>query len=716
VDERDPSAIRNAVSGTVIGPSVQAGAIHGGVHVHAAPVARREIPRQLVASPGVFVGREPELAELDRFRRQGRQLIVLSGYGGVGKTFLARRWAHDVRESYPGGQLYIDLNGFSDFDPVDPGEALSLFLQAFGADPSTLPAGLPALAALYRSRTADQTMLVVLDNALSDAQVRVLLPASPTCLVVVTSRRQLTGLIPEGAAVLDVGPLSKADSVSLMSRIVGDARVAAEPAQAEELARLCDGLPLTLSVITARLARRPRLRLAQVAADLRAERNSLRAPRGTESVFDLSYRALDPGIGALYRRLSVNPGPEFGSGPVAALLAASTDSPPVDGGADDAIDLLLEASLVEEVGEDRFRMHDLLRLYAKQRMTAEETPEQRDRATRTVLEWYFAAARTADHAVTPYRRRLSYTPITDAPVVPSFADRDAGLDWLAAERVNLIAAGRIALERGWPELAWQFSDVMWPLLLYRKHYRDRRGIDEVGLEAAHGWGNVVAEAEMLNRLGRACTQGGAYAEAEQHLRRAAARFDELGDGRGRTNSEELLAALFRDSGRTAEALALFETVLAANRNLGDDRSTGKALINLGALLPVAGQPQRAIPLLREAQSIFARLTTADPYNGVRVEHALAVAHLAAGDSPQAEAAAERAATGMRRLGSQYEEAQAIEILARAARLRGDEEAAGRHRDTALRIYRSLDSPRAALLSNEADAPDTLGVKQDDEVS
>jgi hypothetical protein len=390
VDEHDPATTENAMHGTVVGPAVQAGAIHGGVHFHAASAAEHRAPRQLMAPPAVLVGRDPEIAELDRLRRRGHPLIVLTGYGGVGKTFLARRWAHDVRESYPDGQLSIDLNGFSESDPVDPGEALSLFLLAYGTDPASLPASLPALAGLYRSRTADRATLIVLDNAFSAAQVRALLPASRSSLVIVTSRQQLTGLIPDGAAIVQVGPLNTADSVTLMSRIIGEARVEAESAQAEELARLCDGLPLTLSVITARLARRPWLRLAQVAGELVGRRDSVLALQGTERVFDLSYRMLEPAIGALYRRLSVNPGPEFGPGPVAALLAESTSPAPTGHGADSAIDLLLEASLMEEIGELRFRMHNLLLLHAKHRFAAEETPEQRGRAAKAVLEWYFA--------------------------------------------------------------------------------------------------------------------------------------------------------------------------------------------------------------------------------------------------------------------------------------------------------------------------------------
>jgi tetratricopeptide (TPR) repeat protein len=696
VTERDPAKTENAVHGTVVGPAVQAGAIHGGVHFHSAPsTAEDVVPRQLPPPPALLVGRDTELAQLHLARLDGHLLIVLTGYGGVGKTFLARRWAHDIRESYPAGQLSIDLNGFSESDPLDPGEALSLFLVALGTDPAALPASLPALVGLFRSRTADKAMLIILDNAFSAAQVRALLPASATSLVIVTSRRQLTGLIPDGAAIVHVEPLSSRDSLTLISQVIGEQRVKAEFAQAEALACLCGGLPLMLSVAAARLLRRPHLRLTQMTAGL-SRRDESPTFDETEQVFDLSYRALARWLGALYRRLAVNPGPEFGPGPVAALLKEFASSSAVGHDADTTLDLLLEANLLVEIGADRFRMHDMLLRYAKRRLATEESAQQRDRATIAVLEWYLAAAGNADMVVTPYRRRLPYAAVTVAPDVPSFANREAALNWLATERINMIAAGQLALKSGWPELAWHFSDVMWPLLLYRKHYRDRQTIDETGVEAARRWGNAFAEADMLKRLGRTLTRNGDYDEAERHLRHAAARFHDVGDGQGVADAQEMLAALYRDCGRTTEAVALFDDVLAAYRRLGAERNVGLALINLASLLPSAGRIQEAVSLLHEARSIFSRLASTDPYNGVRVEYALATVHLAAGELREAYDAAAGAAEGMRQLGAQHEEVRALELLAQLAQLRGDPGTAGQHEEAAARIRRSLAAGGAVL--------------------
>jgi tetratricopeptide (TPR) repeat protein len=627
--------------------------------------------------------------------------VVLTGQGGVGKTALARRWARGVQQEFRHGQLYIDLNGFSESDPVDPGEALGFFLRALGVPPARVPPSLDEQAALYRSRTADRSLLIVLDNAFSAAQVRVLLPASDASFVVVTSRLRLAGLVTDGAAVIDVYPLAAGDSVALLEGVLGPERVlgpeGADRRPAESLAEICGGLPIALAVAAAQLTARPRLTVARLVADLELHTGRLRGLRTSEGVsvqgtLDLSYRSLDPRSAALYRRLAAHPGREFGLGPVTALLASAGDAVPA-AMAMSAIDLLMQGNLVEETSMDRFRFHDLLLLHARQQLTAAES----EQATRTLLEWYLAAASAADQVITPYRRRLPYSADPAPAGLPSFADREEALDWLDNERLNLIAAGHEALSRGWAELAWHLSDVMWPLMLYRKIYRDRIGIDETGVAAALLWGNEWAEADMRKRLGRAYTTAGRYEDAEQQLRLATERCDDVGDVRGAVDAREMMAALYRDSGRPSLAIAAFEDRLAANRELGDARWTGLTLISLGSLLSEEDRAADAVGLLREAREIFATLADVDPYNGVRADIALAAAHLAAGDLPSAEAAATRGLAGMRRLGSEFEQAQAIEVLGRIADRRGDADAALRHRTEALTIYSALQSPRAAAL-------------------
>ncbi|XVU23837.1 tetratricopeptide repeat protein [Actinoplanes sp. CA-054009] len=683
----------NEISGTIVGPSVQALDIHGGVHYHGVGVPAAVIPRQSAAPPRHFAGRQRELQALDLAVEDGSAVVVLSGPGGVGKTALARRWAHQVADAYPDGQLYLSLDGHGTSTPADPAEALRSFLRALGLPGDGLPASLSELAALYRSHTAGRSLLIVLDDAFSAAQVRVLLPASSSSTTVVTSRSRLSGLIAEGAALIEVPPLPLGDSLALLANVVGRARIDGERHQAERLAELCAGLPIALCLAAARLSTRPHLTVAGVAASLSAEADRLsrlETPDEETSVagsFELSYRALDAPSAALYRRLALHPGPEFGAGPVSALARGIGTALP----ADRLIDVLLEVNLLQEVAEDRYRLHSLIRLHAFQKTVADDTEVDRDEALRAVLEWYLRAASVADVVVTPYRRRLGYAFRTTSGDEPTFGDRDQALAWLDRERSNLRRAGQAALDRGWAELAWHLSDVLWPLQLYRKS-TDRKDIDERGLAAARLWGEPRAEGRMLKRLGRTCTTSGEYDRAEQLLRAAVTTYDQIGDAEGRAEAEEMLALLYRDTGDVDTAIEVLRKVLTARRRLGDSRIVGGALINLGELLSRQGRATEAIGLLQEAGTLLGRSVAADPYNPARVKLGLARAHLADGDLAAAARAATEAVDSMRLLGATPGEAEALELAALIAERRGDVTRAGRCLRHAAALRRRLAAP------------------------
>jgi tetratricopeptide (TPR) repeat protein len=696
-----PATSSNSMAGVVVGTSVQAGSITGGVHFHHGSHPSG-IPRQLVAASPHFVGRIEELAKLrSLITAPGPALAVLSGPGGVGKTGLARRWAEDNKEVFPDGQLHIDLGGFSGGSPLDPGEALGAFLRALGVPSKELPHSLHELAALYRSRTAGRVLLVVLENAHSAAQVRVLLPASGSSRTLITSRSRLTGLIPEGGVLIEVQPLSAAESLGLLTHIVGPRRVGQERQQAEHLAAACGGLPLALCLVGARLATRPQLTLARVGRDLSDETNRLsaldRSPdTSIRAAFDWSYRSLGPAPAAMYRRLALHPGQDFGLGPIMALAPGMPGAGPGADGVGPA-EVLLEGNLLQEVTEERFRFHDLLRLHALQKADAEDTDADRAQALLAMVEWYLAAAAVADHIVTPYRRRLPYAYRTDPGELPLLTERDEALTWLASERLNLIAAAGAALDRGWAELSWQLADAMWALLLYRKHYRDRQIIDARGVAAARLWGNAWAEGRMLKRLGRTCTVAGDYRAAEEHLRTAMLRSSEAGDAHGTEEAHEMLASLYRDSGREALALETFHRVLQAKRGLGESRNIGLTLINIGMLESRMGRPRGAIEALRQAEALLTPLADVDPYNVFRVQTGLAGAYLQLGELGAAQEAAAGAAAGMRALGSAFEHAEALDLLGRIAGRRGDVLGARRHLGAALDIFDSLGSSRATGL-------------------
>ncbi|MFY1690140.1 tetratricopeptide repeat protein [Plantactinospora sp. WMMB782] len=639
-------------------------------------------------------------------------LAILSGPGGVGKTALASYWAENSRKSFPDGQLYVDLNGFGAGDPVDPGEALGDLLHALGTPAERLPVTLAERRALYRSTTADRTLLVVLDSAHSVAQVRALLPGGRS-KVLVTSRARLVGLVAEGGRLIELTPLRPAESVLLLSRAAGSDRMDREPDDAARLAEICGGLPIALCVVAARLAARPRLSVGRMARDLSTEADRLRQLSkvdglSVQATFDMSYRSLPAEAAAVYRRMALHPGLEFGIGVVAAVLPVLLPDDIGPGGsaepyadpagrsevAADLVEVLLEASLLEEIAEDRFRYHDLIRLHARQKARTDEPEAERRMTVRRLLEWYLAAAARADKTLTPYRRRLPYDFVGQPRDLPRLLDRESALAWLDRERVNLFAAGRTALQHGHALLAWQLSDVVWPLLLYRKHYMDRLEVDRCGVEAARAFGDAWAEAVMLKRLGRVLSKFGDNEGAERHTREAVLRYQQADDLRGRLDAEAGLAALYRESGRTTEAVDLLVRLVGANREFGDDRNTVLTLINLGTLLVELGRPDEAIGFLREAEGIFAELDAVDPYNGARALIALAGALLGAGDLTAAERAATEAAHRMRDLGSEHEYAEALVQLGRIARRHGDATAARKHLERARAIFVRLDSSRA----------------------
>ncbi|MFG1988418.1 tetratricopeptide repeat protein [Actinoplanes sp. NPDC048988] len=713
-DSDRPAPLENTVSGTIFGPSVQALDIHGGIHYHGAGVPARAIPRQSAAPPRHFTARQSELEALKRAAEAGSTVVVLSGPGGVGKTALARHYAHQAADAYPDGQLYVNLDGFGSPPAVDPADALRAFLRALGVPGESLPVTLAELTALYRSHTAGRALLVVLDDAFSAAQVRVLLPASSSSLTVVTSRSRLSGLIAEGATFVDVPPLTAGESTALLAAIVGGRRIDDERQQSERLAELCAGLPIALCVVAARLSTRPRLSVAGVVAALADTSDRLarlETPNEETSVsgsFELSYRALDGPAAVLYRRLALHPGPEFGMGPASALLPGiRTESP-----ADRLMGVLLEVNLLQEVAENRFGYHPLLRLFARQKAAEDDTEADRDGALVAMLEWYLGAAGAADVASTPYRRRLAYAFRTDPVGLPAFGDRDHALSWLDRERANLGLAGQAALDRGWAELAWHLTDVMWPLQLYRKSV-DRREIDERGLAAARLWGEPHAEGRMLKRLGRTCSTAGEYGRAEQLLRAAITTYRQAGDVAGRIEAEEMLALVYRDSGDDDAAIDMLGSVLTDRRRLGDSRDIGLTLINLGELLSRRGRAAEAIGLLRESGTLLDRSVAADPYNLARVKLGLARAYLAGGDLVAAAHAATEAVEGMRRLGAAVGEADALEIAGEIAERRGDPTRGRLCLERAVEILEAHGSPRAVALRRRLPAPP--GVQERDQL-
>ncbi|GAB3878392.1 hypothetical protein GCM10029964_028980 [Kibdelosporangium lantanae] len=389
------------------------------------------------------------MAELDRLLAQAPGSVVISavaGIGGVGKTTLAVHWAHRIAARFPDGQLHVDLRGYSYAEPMTPTEALGRFIRALGVEKA--PVDVAEATALYRSLLAGKRVLVLLDNAMDVAQVRPLLPGGPGCLVVVTSRDRLDGLVArEGAHRLALDVLTPAESVALLTEVLGADRVGGEPAA--ELALLCGHLPLALRIVAANLAADPSLSVADQVAALRGNRlEELTVVGDPESsvraVFDLSYRRLSAADQRLFGLLGIAPGRDI-TAPAAAVLSGQSELDTRR-----ALGRLVAAHLVQRSG-DRYSFHDLVGDYARER--ADGTPL-------ALCEWYLAKAAGAFHRLRPVHTTL---PGSVPPM--EFPDDDAATRWFTAELPNITAVIEYLATAGPYHLTWELLDVT--RVLYR---------------------------------------------------------------------------------------------------------------------------------------------------------------------------------------------------------------------------------------------------------
>ena len=585
-DGRDVGSRHHARMSGVVSDVVQAGQVHGGVHFHGERPAD-VVPRQLPGDVSGFVDRAGELRQLDAVLSAGRpdDLVVgvyaITGTAGVGKTSLALHWAHSVRHHFPGGQLYVNLRGYDPGPQVTAEQALDRFLRALGVAPPAVPRELEDRAALYRSLLADRRVLVVLDNAASTRQVRPLLPGNPECLVLVTSRGRLSGLVArDGARRLEIGVLPEAEAVNLVRTITAPYRGADDSAVLHELAALCARLPLALRIAAERAASRPLMHLDELIADLRDESalwDALTADDDEEAdavrtVFAWSYRALPEPAARLFRLLGLHPGPEFSVQAVAALADTTVS------GARNLLDVLVGAHVLEQHAVGRYQFHDLLRIYATEQAAREETAEGRRAALTRVITWYAHAAQAAATAFAPHGEHLP--PLASAPPV-SFATAADAMRWHDEERVNLVAAVRAAAAADLPELACRIPLVLRPIHARQNLFDDWITTTEIGLASARRLGDLPGEGRLLDSLGKAHLQCQRFDLAERCHRDALAIRRELGDRLGEATTINALGLLDWRRRRLPEAVGRFETALALVRDLGDRRWQALLLTNLG---------------------------------------------------------------------------------------------------------------------------------------
>jgi tetratricopeptide (TPR) repeat protein/transcriptional regulator with XRE-family HTH domain len=569
---------------------------------------------QLPMDVAGFTGRADSLTWLDRLLSGGAgtaAAVVISAIGGtagVGKTALAIHWAHRVRTHFPDGQLYVNLRGYAPTPPMRPIEALAHFLHALGVAAEQVPVEMEEAAALYRTLLADRRVLVVLDNAGHADQVRPLLPGSKGCLVLVTSRDRLAGLVAtHGAQRLGLDVLAPDEAVLLLARILGEERVATEPKATAEVAEVCGFLPLALRIAAANLLDQPQHSIADYVSRLRAgDRLAGLAVDGDPQAavgvaFDASYASLDPQARRLFRLLGLVPGPTVTTPAAAALTGMQVPE------AEQVLERLAGAHLTEPRGGGRYGLHDLLRLYARRRAEQEDGEPERLAALGRLLDWYLHSAATATQLLYPNMVRLPLPPASSHLPVPTFDDRAQALAWLDAERSNLVAAVQHAAEHRPRPLAWLLADALHGYLWQGMYVVDWSAVAEAALAAAQAEGGSRAQSAAQLSLADLNLCLGRYRQAVDHYSRALALNQQTGWLEGQAATLSKLGVAYARSGQLAEAADHHHRALALNQRIGRLGGQATNLGNLGVVYLEQGRLQAAFDHHAKALALFGEL-------------------------------------------------------------------------------------------------------------
>ena len=708
-----------------------------------APAPGPAVPRQLPPAVAGFVGREAELrmlsGPLDDAECGPAAMVIsaIDGTAGVGKTALAVHWAHQVAERFPDGQLYVNLRGYDPGQPMQAADALAGFLRALGVAGPAIPSDVSERAALYRSLLAGRRVLVVLDNASEVEQVRPLLPGTTSCAALVTSRDSLVGLVArDGARRLDLDLLGPAAAVGLLRTLIG-ARVDADPGAAARLAAECGRLPLALRVAAELAAARPGVPLAGLADDLADQQRRLDLldaggdqRSAVRTVFSWSYQHLDAGSARAFRLLSLHPGSDFDGYAAAALTGSALPQ------ADQLLDRLVRAHLIQRAGPGRYGLHDLLRVYARQLATATDGGKTRRAALTRLFDYYLHATATAMDALFPAEASRRPRVCPPAGLARPVTDPAAARAWLDAELANLTAIAAYTAAQGWPDHAVRLALTLFRYLDACGHVPEAVSIHMHAHSAAAQTGDLAAEAEALTSLGVVDLRQGRYQQATRRFREALALRRELGDRAGEARALHNLGGADLHQGRYRQAARRFEKALALRRELGDRAGEARALGNLGALdlrrrrycqaahyleLTLAvcrelgdrageahalgflgtldlrqGRNQDAARCYRQALALCREF-------GVRSSEAAALNGLgeillATGQPGQASAQHSTALDLAGQTGDWFEQARAHSGLAAAHDAAGDAGQALRHWQQALSLYTGLGAPEAEQIS------------------
>ncbi|MEV6285645.1 BTAD domain-containing putative transcriptional regulator [Kribbella sp. NPDC051770] len=629
------------------------------------------VPAQLPAGVADFTGRTTELATLlARFAAPtdpgALAIQVISGPGGVGKSALALSTVHQLSGGYKDGQLYVDLGGVTGL-PASPSDVVARFLRALGIDAQNLPVSLEERIDLYRTITAGRSLLVLLDDAASEQQVRPLLPSAGSSAVVITSRRRLSGLA--GADVVDLGVLGEADAIGLLSRVAGRERVAAEPAEAERIVHLCGCLPLAVRTAGARLASRRHWTLARLATRLADERQRLdELAAGDVEVrasLAVGYQGLDASAQLAFRRLGLLSLLDFAPWIAGPLLDLPTDD------AEDVVEQLVDAQLLElatvdQLGQVRYRMHELLQVYARERADLEDSRADRDAAvTRALRAWLSLIGRISANGPSGEVDLVPPAPadnVVPADVLEPALARPAV--WFDIETPSMLASVARAAANGLHHVAAEMVAAMCSSsFVVTNRFDDWWSSHDIALQAAREAGDESAEAMLLAGLGRLRSSEDDYAGAEAYFAESLAKYTKNDDRRGAAIALAGLGDVRRELGDTGPARDYLDRALAIFRALDEDAGIGFCARRGGALAIDESRTDDGFALLDEALTAY-RKTSSRRGEAITLR-SISLAHRALGDYAEAARYAEQAVAILREIGDAVMTAYGVQALAKA---------------------------------------------------
>lgn len=579
------------------------------------PGPTAEIARQLPAMTHHFTGRVREMTALGALLGQqapslgGPVISVISGAAGVGKTALAVQLAHQAKPGFPDGQLYVNLRGFGpDGRPAAPAEVIRLFLDAFRLPAAQIPVGLEAQAALYRDLTTDRRLLVLLDNAHDEEQVRPLLPSGPASAVIVTSRSELGGLVAtSGARLTPLDVLAEDEAWEMLAARLGMTRLIAEPAAVSELIRCCARLPLALAITVARSAARPDFPLSALAAELRntaARLDGLETGDPAASVrttLSWSYQQLSPGAARMFRLAGLHPGPAVTAAAAASLAGTGLSR------SRRHLRELARCNLLAEYAPDRYAFHDLVRFYAAEQARAADRATDQRAALARVLDHYLHTAYAAALVINPSREPITLSPPRPGVSPERMARPRQALDWFEAEHRVLHAASVLAAETGFDAHAWQLSWAMTDYLDHGGHWQEQVTLHRAALAAARRVGSEAEQAAVRRMLAYTYARLGHFDEARDQLTQCVQLCRKLGDRTGEALARQTLGWLAEQQQQYSDALSHAEQALGLFREAGHRAGQAAVLNNAGFYHSMLGNYQQARAHGQQALALYHEL-------------------------------------------------------------------------------------------------------------